>query len=99
LCCICTTKAQRRDESFVSHHGVQSCSVLVPGDERELGFSEQGFYTTWMRVGKVKTPAAVVEAAKAYGEEKQRQYRRANKVKQGQATLVKVCIPEVGQQI
>jgi hypothetical protein len=46
-----------------------------------------------------KTPDAVVEAVKKYSEQKKWQYLGANKVKQGQITLVKVCIPEVGRQI
>jgi hypothetical protein len=46
-----------------------------------------------------KTPDAVVEAVKAYVEGKKWQYLGADKVKQGQVTLVKICIPEVGQQI
>jgi hypothetical protein len=46
-----------------------------------------------------KTPDAVIDAVKAYSEQKKWQYLGANKVKQGQVTLVKVCIPEVGKQI
>lgn len=46
-----------------------------------------------------KAPEAVVEAVKAYAEGKKWQYLGADKVKQGQVTLVKLCIPEVGQQI
>ncbi len=44
-----------------------------------------------------KTPEAVVEAVKAYSEQKKWQYLGASKVSQGQVTLVKICIPEVGQ--
>jgi uncharacterized protein (DUF302 family) len=46
-----------------------------------------------------KTPEAVVEAVKAYAEAQKWQYLGADKVKQGQVTLVKICIPAVGQQI
>ena len=46
-----------------------------------------------------KTPEGVVDAVKKYSEEKKWQYLGANKVKQGQVILVKICIPEVGQQI
>ena len=46
-----------------------------------------------------KTPEAVVAAVKAYAEAKHWQYLGANKVKKGQVTLVKICIPAVGQQI
>jgi hypothetical protein len=46
-----------------------------------------------------KTPEAVVEAVKAYSEQRKWLYLGANKVKQGEVTLVKICIPEVGQLI
>ena len=46
-----------------------------------------------------KTPEVVVDAVKAYAEAKKWQYLGANKVKQGEVTLVKICIPEVGKQI
>lgn len=39
----------------------------------------------------------VVEAIKTYAEQKKWQYLGASKVKQGEVTLVKVCIPQVGQ--
>ena len=46
-----------------------------------------------------KTPEEVVEAIKVYAGEKKWVYMGANKVKpmQGEVTLVKVCIPEVGK--
>jgi len=44
-----------------------------------------------------KEPAAVVEAIKSYAAQKKWQYLGASKVKQGEVTLVKVCIPEVGK--
>ena len=44
-----------------------------------------------------KEPAAVVEAIKSYAEQKKWQYLGASKVKQGEVTLVKVCIPQVGK--
>jgi hypothetical protein len=46
-----------------------------------------------------KSPDAVVEAIKTYAEQKKWPYLGADKVKQGQVILVKICIPEVGQQI
>ena len=46
-----------------------------------------------------KVPEAVVEAVKAYAEAKKWQYLGASRVKQGQVTLAKICIPELGQQI
>lgn len=46
-----------------------------------------------------KSPDAVVEAIQAYAEARKWPYLGADKVKQGQVTLVKICIPEVGQQL
>lgn len=44
-----------------------------------------------------KTPEQVVEAIKAYSDDKKWLYMGANKAKQGEVTMVKVCIPQVGQ--
>lgn len=46
-----------------------------------------------------KTPEQVVQAIKAYAEDKKWVYMGANKVKppQGEVTFVKVCIPAVGK--
>jgi hypothetical protein len=38
-----------------------------------------------------------VEAIKSYSEAKKWMYMGASKVKQGEVTLVKVCLPEVGK--
>lgn len=46
-----------------------------------------------------KPPAEAVAAIEAYAQEKKWIYLGANKVKKGQVTLVKVCIPEVGQMV
>jgi hypothetical protein len=46
-----------------------------------------------------KAPDAVVAAIKSYSEQKKWQYLGHSKVKKGQVTLVKICIPEVGQVI
>lgn len=46
-----------------------------------------------------KSPEAVVEAIQSYVQAKKWNYLGADKVKQGQVTLVKICIPEVGQQL
>lgn len=46
-----------------------------------------------------KTPDAVAEAVKAYAEARHWQYLGSFKVKQGQVTLVKFCIPEVGKEL
>jgi hypothetical protein len=46
-----------------------------------------------------KTPAAVVSAIKSFSEGKKWQYLGDNKVKKGEVTLVKICIPEVGKII
>ena len=44
-----------------------------------------------------KTPEEVVSAVKAYAEGKKWLYMGATKAKQGEITMVKVCIPQVGQ--
>lgn len=44
-----------------------------------------------------KEPDEVVEAIKDYSAQKKWQYLGASKVKNGEVTLVKVCIPQVGQ--
>jgi hypothetical protein len=46
-----------------------------------------------------KSPEAVVEAIQSYAQARKWNYLGADKVKQGQVTLVKICIPEVGQQL
>ena len=46
-----------------------------------------------------KSPEAVVEAIRSYAQTKKWNYLGADKVKQGQVTLVKICVPEVGQQL
>lgn len=43
-----------------------------------------------------KTPDQAVDAIKSYAEANKWVYLGANKVKQGEVTLVKVCIPAVG---
>jgi hypothetical protein len=44
-----------------------------------------------------KSPEAIVEAVKTYAEAHKWIYMGANKAKKGEVTMVKVCIPEVGQ--
>ena len=44
-----------------------------------------------------KTSDEVVEATKVYSEAKKWIYMGANKAKQGEVTMVKVCLPQVGQ--
>lgn len=46
-----------------------------------------------------KTAEAVVDAIKNYSEANKWQYLGATKVKNGEVTLVKVCIPEVGKLV
>lgn len=46
-----------------------------------------------------KSPDAVVEAVKAYATERDWRYIGDSKVKQGEVTLVKFCIPEVGRAV
>jgi uncharacterized protein (DUF302 family) len=41
----------------------------------------------------------VVEAIKSHSEKKKWQYLGASKVKNGEVTLVKICMPAVGQQV
>lgn len=44
-----------------------------------------------------KAPDDVVEAIKSYSEGKKWLYMGATKAKQGEITMVKVCVPQVGQ--
>lgn len=44
-----------------------------------------------------KAPDAIVAAIKSYSEQKKWLYLGDSKIKQGEVTLVKICIPEVGQ--
>ena len=44
-----------------------------------------------------KSPDQVVDAVKAYAESKNWMYMGANKAKKGAVTMVKVCVPQVGQ--
>jgi hypothetical protein len=46
-----------------------------------------------------KTPDAVVAAIKSYTEEKKWIYFGDGKIKNGEITLVKVCIPAVGKEL
>ena len=46
-----------------------------------------------------KSVDAVVDAIKSYAEAQKWQYLGASKVKNGEVTLVKICMPAVGQQV
>jgi len=46
-----------------------------------------------------RPPEAVVEAIRAYAQARQWPFLGADAVKQGEVTLVKLCIPEVGKQL
>lgn len=46
-----------------------------------------------------KSPEAVVEAVKTYAEANKWLYMGASKAKKGEVTMVKVCLPEVGQML
>lgn len=46
-----------------------------------------------------RTPEQVADAIQAYAEARKWPYLGADKVKHGEVTLVKVCIPEVGKQL
>jgi hypothetical protein len=46
-----------------------------------------------------KTPDAIVAAIKSHSEQKKWEFLGENKVKKGEVTFVKICIPAVGQLI
>jgi len=46
-----------------------------------------------------KSPEVIADAIKTYAEAKKWQYLGASKVKNGEVTLVKVCIPEIGKLV
>ena len=46
-----------------------------------------------------KTPDAIVAAVRSYSEQQQWMFVSESKVKQGQVTLVKICIPDVGKLV
>lgn len=46
-----------------------------------------------------KSADAIADAIKTYAEARKWQYLGASKVKNGEVTLVKVCIPDVGKQV
>ena len=46
-----------------------------------------------------KSPDAIVAAIKSHSEDKKWEYLGESKVKKGEVTLVKICIPAVGQLI
>jgi hypothetical protein len=46
-----------------------------------------------------KAPDAIVAAMKSYSEQKKWLYLGDSKIKQGEITLVKICIPEIGQRL
>lgn len=50
-----------------------------------------------LKMPTAKTPDEVVGAVKAYAEGRKWLYMGATKAKQGEVTMVKVCIPQVGQ--
>lgn len=53
----------------------------------------------FLRRSTDKTPEEVVAAVQAYAEERKWPFLGADKVRKGEVTLVKFCIPEVGQQL
>ncbi|HEV7877979.1 hypothetical protein [Bradyrhizobium sp.] len=46
-----------------------------------------------------KTPDAIVAAIKSHSEQKKWEYLGESKIKRGEVTLVKICIPAVAQHI
>ena len=77
------------------------CTLMVCGLLLGHLLSPTSLYAEEMFIlrSTAKTPDAVVEAVKTYAEGKKWQYLGADKVKQGEITLVKICIPAVGQQL
>ena len=74
---------------------VAGCACAPPASTPLPGASESIFLLR----STDKSPDAVVAAIQAYAEARKWPYLGADQVKQGQVTLVKVCIPEVGQQL
>lgn len=46
-----------------------------------------------------KAPQQIVDAIRTYSDEMKWAYLGDNKVKRGEVTLVKICIPEVGREV
>ncbi len=69
--------------------------LLWPADRAAAQSQSDMFILT----SAAKEPDAVVAAIKAYAQEKKWQYLGDSKIRQGQITLVKICIPEVGQAL
>lgn len=65
--------------------GIASAQTPAPGPDMILLRSS------------AKAPAEVVQAIQSYAEQKKWQYLGASQVKNGEVTLVKVCIPQVGK--
>ncbi len=59
----------------------------------------QGANAIFILKTSTKEPDAIVAAIRSYAQEKKWQYLGDSKIKQGQITLVKICIPEVGQAL
>ena len=76
------------------YKSVIPCAILLAlGTFPEAGNANDTFIVRTTS----KTPTAVVSAIKSYSEQRKWQYLGDNKVKKGEVTLVKICIPEVGQ--
>lgn len=63
------------------------------------GVEAQSGRSLFILKSTAKEPDAVVAAIRAYAEDQKWQYLGDTKIKQGQITLVKICIPQVGQAL
>lgn len=73
------------------------CAVFFGQTYSAASLAEGGDDGMFMVRSTKKSPEAVADAVKAYSEKHKWQYIGANKVKNGEVTLVKTCIPAVGK--
>lgn len=64
-----------------------------------IGFAQADSDEIFMVRTTSKTPDALVAAVKSYTEEQKWRFINEEKAKQGEVTLVKICIPEVGKLV
>lgn len=79
--------------------GILLLSILITGCASSPHTDAGSAQSMFLVRPTAKAPDDVVAAIKAYAEARKWPYLGVDKVKQGQVQLVKVCIPEVGQQI
>lgn len=78
------------------HAVIASCAIVLM---LTVGVRAQSPDSIFIIKSSSKAPDAVVAAIKSYSEQKKWLYLGENKLKQGEVTLVKICIPEVGQAL